>query len=123
MNLDLLRNQACASLALSLPQLDGDVSRLVDECLADARKSFRDEFILQLGPVAWATITLIYFKHFLDTGCDVSVAEIVTEVVRDSIRTSRMDMLTLQLAQDKLVAQMDAAREEDHAHHLRVVRA
>ena len=36
-------------------------------------------------------------------GCDVSVAEIVAAVVRDSISTSRMDMLTLQLAQQKII--------------------
>lgn len=122
MSLDQLRDQTCASLALMLPQLGGDVSRLVDECLADARKSFRDDFIRQLSPAAWAKITLIYFKHFLDTGCDVSVAEIVADVVRDSIRTSRMDMLTLQLAQEKMVVQMDAEQDAMHATHLHVVR-
>ena len=83
------------------PQVE-DACLLVDECLANARKAFRDEFIFQLSPQAWAKITLIYYKHFLDTGCDVSIAEIVAAVVRDSITTSRMDMLTLQLAQQKL---------------------
>lgn len=102
MEFDQLRDQTCASLMLLVPQLEEDVSRLVDECLDDARKTFRNEFICQLSPAAWARITLIYFKHFIDTGCDVSVAEIVAAVVRDSIGTSRMDMLTLQLAQQKM---------------------
>ncbi len=102
MEFDDLRDQACANLMLLMPGLEEDASRLVDECLADARKSFRNEFICRLSPAAWARITLIYFKHFLDTGCDVSVAEIVVAVIRDSINTSRMDMVTLQLAQHKL---------------------
>ena len=100
MELEQLRDQACTHLRLQAPQLE-DASMLVDECLANARKAFRNEFICQLSPQAWAGITLIYYKHFLDTGCDVSVAEIVAAVVRDSINTSRMDMLTLQLAQQK----------------------
>lgn len=110
MELEQLRDQTCASLALLLQQPEEDVSRLVDECLADARKTFRNEFIAQLSPAAWARITLIYFKHFLDTGCDVSVAEIVATVVRDSINTSRMDMLTLQLAQQKIDLQAPAKK-------------
>jgi len=110
MELEQLRDQTCASLALLVPQLEEDVSRLVDECLADARKTFRTEFICQLSPAAWAKITLVYFKHFLDTGCDVSVAEIVATVVRDSIHTSRMDMLTLQLAQQKMDARASSKK-------------
>ena len=102
MEFDQLRDQACANLMLMMPSLEEDASRLVDECLTDARKSFRNEFICRLSPAAWAKITLIYFKHFLDTGCDVSVAEIVVAVIRDSINTSRMDMVTLQLAQQKV---------------------
>jgi len=108
MNLDHLRDQTCACLAMLVPQLGGEVSRLVDECLENAQRSFRNEFIAQISPAVWARITLIYFKHFVDTGCDVSVAEIVAAVIRDSIHTSRMDMVTLQLAQDKMVARMDA---------------
>jgi hypothetical protein len=101
MNQEQLREQICAHLGIMAPQVE-DACLLVDECLANARKAFRDEFIFQLSPQAWAKITLIYYKHFLDTGCDVSIAEIVAAVVRDSITTSRMDMLTLQLAQQKL---------------------
>lgn len=122
MNLDQLRDQTCASLALLLPQVEGDVSRLVDECLSDARKCFRDDFICQLSPRAWAKITLIYCKHFLDTGCEVSIGEIVAAVLRDSIRTSRIDMLTLQLAQEKMVARMDAKPAAVPVPHLHVVR-
>lgn len=118
MDFDDLRDQACACLALQAPQLQGDVGRLVDECLSDARKAFRNEFICQLSPAAWAKITLIYFKHFLDTGVDVSIAEIVAAVVRDSIHTSRMDMITLQLAQKLEAEQAEAPR----APALRVVR-
>lgn len=110
MDFDQLRDQTCAGLALLMPQLEGDVSRLVDECLSDARKAFRNEFILQLSPGAWARITLIYFKHFIDTGCDVSVAEIVAAVVRDSINSSRMEMLTLDLAQKKMDVQAQAKK-------------
>lgn len=100
MDLEQLREQICASLLVQAPQLD-DVAPLVDECLASARQAFRDAFICQLSPDAWAKITLIYHKHFLDTGCDVTLAEIVATVVRDAIGTRRMDMLTLELAQQK----------------------
>jgi hypothetical protein len=118
MNLDQLREQTCANLALLAPPLGADAARLVDECLDDARKTFRNEFICQLSPVAWAKITLIYFKHFVDSGCDVTVAEIVAAVVRDSIQTSRMDMLTLQLSQRKMDEQSSMKRPPA----LRVVR-
>lgn len=118
MNLDHLREQTCACLALLVPQLDGDVGRLVDECLGNAQRSFRNEFIAQISPAVWARITLIYFKHFIDTGCDVTVAEIVAAVIRDSIHTSRMDMVTLQLAQAKLDEQATAT----HPPALHVVR-
>src|SRR5574343_819186 len=118
MNLDHLRDQTCANLALLVPQLAEDAGRLVDECLENAQRSFRNEFMLQISPAVWARITLIYFKHFVDTGCDVSVAEIVVAVIRDSIHTSRMDMITLQLAQDKVIARMDSGA----APHLHVVR-
>ncbi|MBL8481383.1 MAG: hypothetical protein JNJ60_04255 [Rhodocyclaceae bacterium] len=101
MDLDVLREQICASLALRLPQA-GNPARLVDECLASARKTLRDEFIASLGADAWAKITIIYYKHFLDTGCDISIGEIFSAVLRDSLNTSRMDMVTLQLAQYKL---------------------
>ncbi len=118
MDLDHLREQTCACLALLVPQLGADAGRLVDECLENAQRSFRNEFIAQISPAAWAKITLIYFKHFIDTGCDVTVAEIVAAVVRDSINTSRMDMLTLQLAQAKLDEQATAK----HPPALHVVR-
>jgi hypothetical protein len=110
-DLDQLRDQACASLYLLAPQLGSDGAQLVDQCLSDARRSFRDEFICRLSPAAWARITLIYFKHFVDTGCDVTMAEIVVAVVRDAIQTKRMDMLTLQLAQEMMDEQ---ARAKPH---------
>ncbi|MFY0676618.1 MAG: hypothetical protein K6L74_03635 [Neptuniibacter sp.] len=100
MEIDQLRDQTCFCMELLVPEL-GDSSQLVDECLADARKSFRDSFICNFRPEAWAKITLIYHKHFLDTGCDVTVAEIFAEVVRDSIKSNRMDFLTMNLAQYK----------------------
>jgi len=117
MDMDQLRDQACTHLALLLPNVDRDVSQMVDECLTDARKAFRNEFICRLSPAAWARITLIYFKHFIDSGCDVSVAEIVAAVVRDSIHTSRMDMVTLQLVQNKL----DEQNAQPHPPVLKVV--
>ncbi|MBT9520894.1 MAG: hypothetical protein IV101_08345 [Dechloromonas sp.] len=119
MNLDHLRDQICASLALLAPPLASDAGRLVDECLENAQRSLRNEFIVQISPAAWARITLIYFKHFVDTGCDVTVAEIVAAVVRDSIQTSRMDMVTLQLVQAKLDQQATAKRPPE----LHVVRS
>lgn len=97
MDLDQLREQACVQLRLLLPQA-GDSSRLVDECLTSARKAFRDEFILQLSPAAWARISLIYIKNFLDTGCDVPVGALVAQVLRDALHTGRMDMLSQQAA-------------------------
>lgn len=102
MDFDTLRNQACAHLALRCPELKEGAAKLVDECLANARISFRDEFICRLSPAAWARITIIYVKHFVDTGCDVSIGEIFAAVIRDSINISRMDMLTFDLAQQKL---------------------
>ena len=101
MDIDTLSAQACAYLALQHPELKDGAAQLVDECLANAKTSFRNEFICQLSPQAWARITIIYFKHFLDTGCDVTVGEIFAAVLRDSINISRMDVLTLELAQRK----------------------
>ncbi len=98
--LDQLKQQTCFCLQLMAPEL-GDASPLVEECFTDAQKYFRNNFILQFRPEAWAKITLTYYKHFLDTGCDVTVAEIVAVVVRDAIGTNRMDFLTLNLAQQK----------------------
>lgn len=100
MDLDQLHEYTCLHLRLLAPQLD-DVSLLVDECIANALKAFKPDFICQFSPEAWAKITLIYHKHFLDTGCDVSVGEIFAAVVRDAIDTKRMDFLTLNLAQHK----------------------
>ena len=102
MDLDTLRDQACAYLALRHPELKDGAAQLVDECLANAQKSFKNDFICRLSPQAWGRITIIYFKHFIDTGCDVSIGEIFAAVIRDSINISRMDMLTLDLAQRKL---------------------
>jgi hypothetical protein len=100
MDLGQLRERTCTSLLLLAPQLE-DPSPLVDGCLENARRAFRDEFLGLLSPDAWAKVTLVYYKHFLDTGCDISIAEIVAAVVRDSINTKRMDLLTLSLAQHK----------------------
>lgn len=100
MPLEDLRRQTCACLAMRYPEID-DPSRLVDECFASAQKSFRHEFMLRFRPEAWAQITIVYFKHFLDTGIDVDIGEIFHTVLRDAVQTSRMDMLTLQLAQQK----------------------
>ncbi|MDC0662082.1 hypothetical protein [Marinobacter sp. SS21] len=100
MSLEQLRDQVCASLMMLAPELEGSAV-LVDECLASARQTFHDDVIARFSPEAWARITLIYHKHFLDTGCDVAVADIVVEVIRDAINTSRLDMLTLKLAQDR----------------------
>ncbi|MCP5426339.1 MAG: hypothetical protein H6970_14935 [Gammaproteobacteria bacterium] len=101
MNFDELRERACASLARLMPQVEGS-SRLVDECLSNARLAFRDEFILQLSPEAWARIALIYTTTFLDSQADVSVGDIAAAVLRDSIHIGRMEMLAQQLAQRKL---------------------
>jgi hypothetical protein len=97
MDLNKLRRQTTAAMRLWAPQL-GDASLLVDECLADAEKSLGRGLILSLSPQVWAKITLIYHKHFLDTQSDVSVVEMVAEVIRDSIETKRIDFLTQNLA-------------------------
>ncbi len=106
MEFDQLREQTCFCMDLLAPEL-GDSSVLVDECLSNARLSFRDSFICEFRPEAWAKITLIYHKYFLDNNCDVSVAEIITAVVRDAINSHRIDFLTMSLAQQKLFAQDD----------------
>jgi hypothetical protein len=97
MELDRLRDQITASIAIWAPEL-GDASLLVDECLNSALKSFSKAFVCSLSPQTWAKITIIYHKHFLDTQSDVSVGEMVAEVVRDSIDTKRIDFLTQNLA-------------------------
>lgn len=108
MEFEQLRAQASAHLALLAPPLQGDSTRLVDECLESARRAFRDEFIRQLSPAAWARISLIYVKHFAETGTDLPVADIIAAVVRDSLHTQRMDMVTQQLVQQ---------RADSHASH------
>lgn len=105
MPLEDLRRQTCACLALRYPEID-EPARLVDECFANAQQSFRSEFMLRFRPETWAQITIVYFKHFLDTGIDVGIGEIFHAVVRDAVQTSRMDMLTLQLAQQKEAEQL-----------------
>ncbi|MEJ2455271.1 MAG: hypothetical protein P8103_14090 [Candidatus Thiodiazotropha sp.] len=97
MELERLRDQITASISIWAPEL-GDASMLVEECLDSALKSFSTEFVCSLSPQAWAKITIIYHKHFLDTQSDVSVGEMVAEVVRDSIDTKRIDFLTQNLA-------------------------
>ena len=95
-----LSDNICTQLHILAPQIEAP-ALLVNECLLDARKHLRDEFITMLSPYAWAKITLIYHKHFLDSGIDISVAEIVIAVIRDSLTTNRMDMVTLALSQQK----------------------
>jgi len=104
MELDKLREQITAVIRLWAPQL-GDTSLLVDECLDSALKSLSRELVCSLSPQAWAKITVIYHKHFLDTGSDVSVGEMVAAAVRDSIDTRRIDFLTQNLAVKKRYAQ------------------
>ena len=104
MELDKLRDQITTCIRIWTPEL-GDASMLVDECLASALKSFSREFIVSLSPQVWAKITIIYHKHFLDTESDVSVGEMVSAVVRDSIDTRRIDFLTQNLALRKRDAQ------------------
>lgn len=101
MSPDELKQHACAHLQVIAPQIK-DASFLLDACLADARKYFRDDFINMISPEAWAKITLIYHKHFLDSGQDISIAEIIVAVIRDSLTTKRMDMVTLNISQQKL---------------------
>jgi hypothetical protein len=97
MELDKLRDQITTCIRIWAPEL-GDASMLVDECLASALKSFSRDFVGSLSPQAWAKVTIIYHKHFLDTESDVSVGEMVAAVVRDSIDTRRIDFLTQNLA-------------------------
>lgn len=110
MEFDQLRDQTCFCMELLAPEL-GDCSSLVDECLANARLSFRDDFICLFRPEAWAKITLIYHKHFVDTGCDISVAEMIATVVRDSIHSNRMDFLTMSLAQQTLFQKHNSGKK------------
>lgn len=102
MDFDELRDQTCASLRLLLPQVENS-SRLVGECLASARRVFRDEFILRLSPAAWARISQVYATTFLDTGADVSVGDICAAVLRDSINLNRLDLLAQQPGQTRPV--------------------
>lgn len=100
MELEKLRDQITTCIRVWAPQL-GDASMLVDECLTSALRSFRPDFVGSLSPQVWARITIIYHKHFLDTGGDVAVGEMVAAVVRDSLDTKRIDFLTQNLAQRK----------------------
>ena len=97
MELDKLHDQITICIRIWAPEL-GDASMLVDECLASALKSFSRDFVGSLSPQAWAKITIIYHKHYLDTESDVSVGEMVAAVVRDSVDTRRIDFLTQDLA-------------------------
>ena len=109
MELDELRDRACMSLRLLLPQVD-DPSRLVDECLTSARKAFRDEFILSLSPEAWARIALVHITTFLDSGTDVPVGDIVAAVLRDSIHLGRIDLLAQQVGQKRADAKANGEK-------------
>jgi hypothetical protein len=102
MDFETLREHTCSSLALTCPELADGAARLVDECFKSARQSLRTEFICTISPQAWAKITVIYFKHFVELGCDMTIGEIFAAVIRDSLNINRMDMLTLDLAQKKL---------------------
>lgn len=102
MDLEELHQQTCLHLAFQYPDLDKEgISHLVSECFTNAQQSFQKDFMLQLSPQAWASITLIYTKHFLDVGVDFSIGDMFATVIRDSIKLNRFDMLTLQLAQTK----------------------
>jgi hypothetical protein len=117
MGWEKLCDQIAGCLRLLAPEL-GDPSILIDECLSNARRSFSDDFILDLPPQAWAKITIIYHKHFLDTESDVSVGEMVAEVVRDSIGTRRIDFLTQNLALKK----RDQGKKRGTASQLQLVK-
>ena len=102
MDISTLRQQTCLHLTLQYPDLYPDgIERLVDECFTNAQKTFKEDFIIQFSPKAWASITITYVTHFLETGVDVSISEIFAAVVRDSIRGNRMDLVVQQLAQQK----------------------
>ncbi len=101
MELDELQEQASCCLALLCPGLQAQAPEIVRQCLVSARTAFRNEFILQLSPQAWARISLSYFTHFVDTGSDVSVGEMFATVMRDSIHLNRLDLLIQDLAQKK----------------------
>lgn len=102
MDISTLRQQTCLHLTLQYPDLYPDgIERLVDECFANAQKTFQDDFIIQFSPKAWASVTITYVTHFLESGVDVSISEIFAAVVRDSIRGNRMDLVVQQLVQHK----------------------
>jgi len=120
MDLGTLRDQACASLYLLIPQV-GDSSRLVDECLTSARKSFRDEFILSLGPQVWAHIALVHVTTFLDSGVDVPVGDLCAAVLRDAVHLHRLDALAQGLVQGLVGAQHSVATDRPAVGHPHLV--
>lgn len=117
MELADLQKQTVFCLQMQAPDL-GDTTPLVEECFSSARKVFTPDFMLMFRPEAWAKITLSYHTHFLDTGCDITVAEMFVEVVRDAISTNRMDFLTLNLAQHRRYRD---AHKEDESPQLKVI--
>ncbi|MFK8068323.1 MAG: hypothetical protein AB8D52_08760 [Gammaproteobacteria bacterium] len=100
MNYDELKKQTVAYMAICYPSME-NLSPLVDECFDSALESFSREFICRFRPEAWAKATIVYHMHFLDTGIDISIGEIFSVVIRDSIQNNRMDFLTQNLAQQK----------------------
>lgn len=100
MSLEILKQQTAAYLEITYPTLD-DASMIVEECFDNALNSFSESFIGLFHPNAWGKITVIYHKHFLETGVDISIGEIFSVAIRDSINTSRMDFLTQSLAQQR----------------------
>ncbi len=105
MSVEELILQTRAYMSLSCPEL-GDCAGLIEECMESAQQAFTDEFICQMDHRVWAKITLNYHQQFLQTGCDISVGQMLAESIRDSIRTNRIDFLTQELAQQNLYQQL-----------------
>ena len=111
MTFDELKQQTKAYLDICYPSLENS-SPLVEECLDNALKSFSKEFICHFRPESWARITLTYHTHFLETGVDITVGEIFSVVIRDSIKNNRMDFLTQSLAQEKAFQQKNQTADQ-----------
>lgn len=111
MDFNELKQQTKSYLDICYPALENS-SPLVEECFDNALQAFSKEFICQLRPESWARITLTYHKHFLESGIDISIAEIFSVVMRDSIQNNRMDFLTQSLAQDKAFKRQQEERDK-----------
>lgn len=104
MSLELLKRQTAAYLTMTYPAMK-DPSLIVEECFDNASNAFSETFMLQFRPETWGKITLTYHIHFLETGVDITIGEIFSEVIRDSINLKRMDFLTQSLAQRRAFSQ------------------